>query len=96
MTYNNVPTAFVPQDGAMMNIRRQVAGILLEHAGNGSGDGHQLTHRTMATMLNTGWDKVYISLKSLHDEGAIKIDRNRIIVKMDVLQKIAGTAGNKA
>jgi hypothetical protein len=94
MIVNKVPTSLVRRDGALMNIRRQVAGILLEHAGSNSGLGHQLTHQTMAKMLNTGWDKIYISLKSLDEEGAIKIDRNRIIVKPALLQKLAAPAGN--
>jgi hypothetical protein len=93
MIFNNVPTSQIQQDGGLIDIRRQVAGILLEHAGNGAGGGQQLTHRSLAKMLNTGWDKVYISLKSLNDEGAIKIDRNRIIVKPALLQKVAASAG---
>ena len=72
-----------------MDIRGQVAGVLIKHAGDGTGERQHLTHKTIATMLNTGWDKVYLSLKSLNDIGAIKIDRNRIIVKLDKLQKIA-------
>ena len=96
MNLNGVPKNCAKQDRTITDIRGQVAGILIEHTGNGSEGRQQLTHQNMATLLNTGWDKIYLSLKSLNEEGAIKIDRNRIIVKMDVLQKIAGTAGNKA
>jgi hypothetical protein len=94
MLFNNVPLSQLQQDGALMNIRSQVAGILLKRAVDGASGEPQLTHRSMAKMLNTGWDKVYISLKSLNEEGAIKIDRNRIIVKPALLQKVAASTGN--
>jgi len=92
MILNGVPITLAMQDGALKNIKGQVARILLEHAKDGTDGHHPLTHRTMATMLNTGWDKIYLSLKSLHEEGAIIIDRNRIIIKSELLQKLAGAA----
>lgn len=73
-------------------IRGQVAQVLLDHAANDAGGNNRLTHRDMAEMLNTGWDKIHLSLKSLHDEGAIKIDRHRIIIETELLQKAAGAA----
>jgi hypothetical protein len=79
------------QDNSILHIRGQVAQVLLEHAGDNTNRRNQLTHRDMATMLNTGWDKIHLSLKSLHDEGAIKIDRNRIIIETKRLQELAGT-----
>jgi hypothetical protein len=94
MILNNNPINQGPQDRAFMNIRRKVAGVLIEQAGDGSGERRQLTRNTIATMLNTGSDKVHLSLKSLNEVGAIKIDRNRIIVKLDMLQQIAGAPVN--
>ena len=78
------------QDQSLIDIRGQVAQVLLERAGNGINGQNRLTHRDMATMLNTGWDKIHLSLKSLHEEGAIKIDRHRIIIETELLQKAAG------
>jgi hypothetical protein len=80
------------RDNSMVDIKGQVAQILLEHAGDSTNRHNQLSHRDMATMLNTGWDKIHLSLKSLHEEGAIKIDRNRIIIEKKTLQKLAGLA----
>ena len=74
-------------------IRGQVAQVLLDHAGGSSNQPNRLTHRDIATMLNTDWDKIHLSLKSLHEEGAIKIDRHRIIIEPELLQKAAGAAG---
>jgi len=76
---------------SIKHIRGQVAQVLLDHAVNNSRK-NRLTHREMAEMLNTGWDKIHLSLRSLHDEGAIKIDRNRIIIETELLQKAAGAA----
>jgi len=81
------------RSSSLLNIKGQVARVLLDHAG-GSADGqNRLTHRDMAAMLNTDWDKIHTSLRSLHDEGAIKIDRHRIIVEKDLLLKAAGRGG---
>ena len=82
------------QDQSLQRIRGQVAQVLLEHAGDNAGRQNRLSHRDMATMLNTDWDKIHLSLKSLHEEGAIKIDRHRIIVEKELLQKAAGAAGH--
>lgn len=68
----------------LLNIKGQVARVLLDAGGTA------LTHRDMAAMLNTDWDKIHMSLRSLHDDGAIKIDRNRIIVERELLRKAAG------
>jgi hypothetical protein len=35
-----------------------------------------------------------MSLKSIRDEGAIRIERNRIIVNKGALQRLAGQAGS--
>jgi hypothetical protein len=78
------------REDSILDIKGQVAQILLDYAGNNTSRPNQLTHRDMATMLNTGWDKIHLSLKSLHEEGAIKIDRNRIIIEPKMLQKMAG------
>jgi hypothetical protein len=80
------------RDNSIVDIKGQVAQVLLEHAGDSANRHNQLTHRDMAAMLNTGWDKIHLSLKSLHEEGAIKIDRNRIIIEKKTLQKLAGLA----
>ena len=82
--------AIAERDKSFENIRGQVARVLLDHAGDNTNGRNRLTHRDMAEMLDTDWDKVHLSLKSLHELGAITIDRNRLIIKTDTLQKVAG------
>lgn len=77
------------REKSLRKIKGRVAQVLLDHAGENADGQNSLTHRDMAAMLNTDWDKIHTSLKSLHDEGAIKIDRNRIIVERGLLQKVA-------
>ena len=80
------------REKSLLKIKGRVAQVLLDYAGEDSGEPNRLTHRDMAVILNTDWVKIHNSLKSLHDEGAIKIDRNRIIVEKEVLQKVARSA----
>lgn len=83
------------QDRAMQNVRVRVARVLLERAQGSAAGQNRVTHRDMATMLNTGWDKIHSSLRSLHEEGAIKIDRHRIIIETELLQKAAGVTAQR-
>ena len=85
----------VAPDQYFFRIRGQVAGLLLERAGDGTGGQRLLAQRDIAAALGTGWDMVHLSLKSLYEEGAIRIERNRIIIKKELLQKAAGAAGHK-
>jgi hypothetical protein len=78
------------QDRVFVNIKGRLAQVLLDHAGGSTGGQNHLTHRDMAAMLNTDWDMIHSSLVSLNNEGAIKIDRHRIIVEPERLQKVAG------
>jgi len=70
--------------------RGQVARILLEHAGNGDKGNNRLTQRDIATTLGTGWDIIHVTLKSLYQEGIIRMEHNRIIINKELLQKVAG------
>lgn len=94
MTLDGVPITFTEQDSSFIRIRGQVAGVLLEHALDSANERPRLAQRDIATMLATGWDMVHLSLKSLHKEGAIRIERNRIIINKESLQKLAEDAGS--
>jgi predicted transcriptional regulator len=94
MTLDGIPITLVAQDQPFLNIRGQVARVLLEHALEPTNGHPRLAQRDIATMLATGWDTVHLSLKSLHKEGAIRIERNRIIINKELLQKLAGDAGS--
>ena len=68
----------------------RVARILLDYAGDGIVSGARLTQRDMAAMAGTAREVVGRSLKALAEDGAIRIDRHRIIVNdRDALGKIA-------
>ena len=68
----------------------RVAKILLDYVGDGVASGTRLTQRDMAAMAGTAREVVGRSLKTLAEDGAIRIDRHRIIISdRDYLRKIA-------
>jgi DNA-binding GntR family transcriptional regulator len=77
------------QDQSFAQIKGRVAKVLLEHAGDGTKGNNRLTQRDIATRLGIGWDVVHQSLKSLYDEGVIRIERNRIIINKELIQQAA-------
>ena len=71
----------------------RVAKTLLEYGRDGASPGPQLTQQEMAAMVGTAREVVSRSLKTLQSEGAIKIDRHRIVVTdKEALGNIAGVA----
>lgn len=59
----------------------RVAGILLKYAGDGSGPKPRLTQQEMAAMAGTAREVVGRSLKMLESDGAIRMDRHRIVIR---------------
>ena len=41
-------------------------------------------------IAGTDWETVHLTLRSLRDEGAIRIERHRLIINKEMLQKAAG------
>ncbi len=79
------------EDLSFKNVTSRVAKILLEHAGDGSGERPRLTQQDMAAMAGTAREVVGRSLKALEGEGILKIDRHRIVVKdKSALKQVAG------
>ncbi|MCJ7777126.1 MAG: Crp/Fnr family transcriptional regulator, partial [Sedimentisphaerales bacterium] len=79
------------EDLSFRNVRGRVAKILLEHIGNGNGERPRLTQQEMAAMIGTAREMVGRSFRSLEEEGAIRIERNRIIItNQAILKRIAG------
>ena len=74
---------------SFIDIRGMVARTLLDQA-NGGGQ-PRLAQRDIAATVGTDWSMVHISLKSMQEEGAIRIEHNRLYVNKDLLQKMAGT-----
>jgi len=79
------------EDLSFKHVTARVAKILVEYSGDGSKAQHKLTQQDMAAMAGTAREVVGRSLKSLEDDGVIKMDRHRIVIKdIDVLKGIAG------
>jgi len=68
------------EDLSFKHVIGRVAKILLEHVGGEMGREPRLTQQEMAAMAGTAREVVGRSLKSLEEEGAIKLDRHRIII----------------
>jgi CRP-like cAMP-binding protein len=77
------------EDLSFKHVIGRVAKILLEHVGGEMGRGPRLTQQEMAAMAGTAREVVGRLLKALEEEGAIKLDRHRIIITdKEALQKI--------
>lgn len=77
------------EDLSFKHVISRVAKILIEHIGGEMGRGPRLTQQEMAAMAGTAREVVGRSLKALEEEGAIKVDRHRIIITdIEALQKI--------
>jgi len=77
------------EDLSFKRVIGRVARILLEHVDGEMGPGTRLTQQEMAAMAGTAREVVGRSLKALEEEGAIKLDRHRIIITdKEALRKI--------
>lgn len=92
MILQDVPTTLLAQDRPFSHVRGLVAKVLLEYAGDGKGERRRLAQRDMAVLAGTDWKTVHLSLRFLQEEGAIRIERHRIIINKELLQKAAKTA----
>jgi CRP/FNR family transcriptional regulator len=81
------------EDFSFRHVSGRVAKILLEYTGNGEGEKPRLTQQEMAAMIGTAREMVGRSLKNLEEEGAIRMDRSRIVItNQKILRDIAGLA----
>jgi CRP-like cAMP-binding protein len=77
------------EDLSFRHVISRVAKILFEHIEGEMGRGPRLTQQEMAAMAGTAREVVGRSLKALEEEGAIKVDRHRIIITdKEALRKI--------
>jgi CRP/FNR family transcriptional regulator len=77
------------EDLSFKHVIGRVAKILLEQVGGEMDGGPRLTQQEMAAMAGTAREVVGRSLKALEEEGAIKLDRHRIVITdKEALQKI--------
>jgi CRP/FNR family transcriptional regulator, cyclic AMP receptor protein len=69
------------EDLSFRHVIGRVAKILLENVKESPSPGERLTQQDMAAMAGTAREVVGRSLKLLEDEGLIKLDRNRIVIR---------------
>ncbi|TET12726.1 MAG: Crp/Fnr family transcriptional regulator [Dehalococcoidia bacterium] len=81
------------EDLSFRHVIGRVAKILLEHAGDGTGLRPRLTQQEMAAMAGTAREMIGRSLKTLEEDGAIRLDRHRIVITdKEALREMAGAA----
>lgn len=79
------------EDLSFRRVTGRVAKILLENAEAVDGQRQKLTQQQMAAMAGTAREMIGRSLKLLEDEGKVRLEHNRIVIKdMEALQEIAG------
>jgi DNA-binding GntR family transcriptional regulator len=91
ITFDGALITISGQERTLPQIKGQVAKLLLEQAGNNHGN-NRLAQRDIAIALGTGWDMIHLALNSLLHDGVIRIERNRIILNKELIQKVAGAA----
>ena len=77
------------EDLSFLHVTGRVAKILLEYAGNGTGQNPRLTQQEMAAMAGTAREMVGRSLKTLEEEGTIRLDNHRIVITNVSALKVA-------
>lgn len=85
------PFPTLPAGPALSRARRFVAGALLEQAGNPGRA--RLTVRDMVAASGTDWESIRLSLRTLQEEGAIRLERHRIFIHADLLRAAADGTG---
>jgi len=81
------------EDFSFRRVSSRVAKILLEYMGKESNERPRLTQQEIAAMIGTAREMVGRSLKSLEEDGAIRIERNRIIIAdQRILREMAGVS----
>ncbi len=79
------------EDLSFRHVTGRVAKVLLEYAGNGTDEKPRLTQQEMAAMIGTAREMVGRSLKTLEEEGTIRMERNRVIITdQETLREVAG------
>ena len=68
------------EDLSFRHVLGRVTKILLTHSGDGVGNSDHLTQQEMAAMAGTAREVVARSLKTLEEQGYIRMERHRIVV----------------
>jgi len=85
------------EDLSFRHVTSRVAKLLLKYAedhqeaGGDSGPAPRLTQQDMAAMVGTAREVVGRSLKTLEEDGAIRMDRHRIVIaNKELLEEMSG------
>lgn len=82
------------EDLSFRHVINRIARVLLDYAGDGSGPRPKLTQQEIASIVGTAREVVGRSLKTLQQEGVIRMERNRlVIVNREGLRQMAGSSG---
>jgi CRP/FNR family transcriptional regulator, cyclic AMP receptor protein len=82
------------EDLSFRHVLGRVTKILLTHAGDGTGTNDHLTQQEMAAMAGTAREVVARSLKSLEEQGYIRLERHRIVItNKQSLEEIVAESG---
>lgn len=82
------------QDRSFIQARKLVATVLFEYTMDNKTEGRHLSQQNLAMLAGISWEMVHASLLSLQNEGAIRIERHRMVVNRDFLQNVIGVSGN--
>ncbi len=84
------------EDLSFRQVISRIARILLEYA-DGAGPKPKLTQQEMAAMAGTAREVVGRSLKTLQEEGLIRMERNRLVIanKEGLAQMVDSVVGTK-
>ncbi|MFC1873085.1 Crp/Fnr family transcriptional regulator [Chloroflexota bacterium] len=79
------------EDLSFRNVAGRVAKVLLENASSGDKENQRLTQQEMAAMIGTAREMVGRAIKTLEDDGLIRLDRHRIVISDEwALREVAG------
>jgi len=82
------------EDLSFRHVLGRVAKILLTHASDGARPKPHLTQQEMAAMAGTAREVVARSLKSLEEQGLIRLERHRIVItNKQSLEEIVAESG---
>ena len=81
------------EDLSFRHVAGRVAKILLEYAGDGTGQRPRLTQQEMAAIAGTAREMIGRALKVMEEEGTVRLERHRIVIRdKEALKEMAGVA----
>ena len=82
------------QDRSLIQARKLIAKVLFDYTPDNKTEGRHLSQQNLAMLAGISWEMVHASLLSLQNEGAVRIERHRMVVNRDCLQNAIGVSRN--